>query len=87
MTALLEVTPEEAHRMREAAVERRHAATDRVDSIARTIACHVVRRPGAAVDTVRVVGDELIIRQAEAHEAWSDWQDARELCGRERMVR
>ena len=82
------LTREEAHRFREGAVQRRHAARDHVDSLSRVIASADVRdaalgRMAWGATTAEVMADELIALRAAEHEATADWRDARELCGLE----
>ncbi len=79
------MTSEEAHRLREGAVVRRHAASGEVDSMSRAIALSDVRHHALgrtySSTTAEVMCDELIVLRAAEHEAFADWHDARALCG------
>ena len=85
------LTPDEAHRLREGAVQRRHAARDEVDSLSRVIASSDVRNAALGRSTwgttAEVMADELIAARAAEHEAYADWMDARELCGLKAVAR
>lgn len=80
------LTTDEAHRIREGAVERRKTASAAVDSMSRTIADVDVRfaalgRAGDGSTCAEAMADELIALRAAEHEAKADWHEARQLCG------